>query len=145
MKAISLWQPWATLVTVGRKQIETRSWATGYRGPLLIHAAKRPMDYIGRALLAACGLHDDVPLGALLCCVDLLDCWPTDGGGNLYNPEKQRGDCIKVDPNERCLGDYSLHRFGWMLKWRYRLDPIPCRGRQRLFVVPDEILNKGRG
>lgn len=41
MKALSLWQPWATLIANGAKQIETRSWSTSYRGPILIHAAKR--------------------------------------------------------------------------------------------------------
>lgn len=40
MKAITLTQPWATLVAIGAKRIETRSWATRYRGPLAIHAAK---------------------------------------------------------------------------------------------------------
>jgi hypothetical protein len=40
MKAITLTQPWATLVAIGAKKIETRSWATAYRGPLAIHAAK---------------------------------------------------------------------------------------------------------
>lgn len=38
MKALSLWQPWATLIQVGVKWIETRSWRTAYRGPLAIHA-----------------------------------------------------------------------------------------------------------
>ena len=45
MKAISLWQPWATLVGLGVKTIETRSWATKYRGPLAIHAAKRQPEH----------------------------------------------------------------------------------------------------
>lgn len=40
MKALSLWQPWASLVAIGAKTIETRSWSTSYRGPLAIHAAK---------------------------------------------------------------------------------------------------------
>jgi activating signal cointegrator 1 len=39
MKALSLWQPWASLVALGVKTIETRSWSTSYRGPLAIHAA----------------------------------------------------------------------------------------------------------
>lgn len=47
MKGLSLWQPWATLVGVGLKRVETRSWATSYRGPLAIHAAKRRPE-IGR-------------------------------------------------------------------------------------------------
>ena len=40
MKAITLWQPWAQLVAIGAKRLETRSWATSYRGPLAIHASK---------------------------------------------------------------------------------------------------------
>lgn len=38
---LSLWQPWATLVALGVKSIETRSWSTKYRGPIAIHAAAR--------------------------------------------------------------------------------------------------------
>lgn len=40
MKAITLTQPWATLVAMGSKSVETRSWATGYRGEIAIHAGK---------------------------------------------------------------------------------------------------------
>lgn len=40
MKAITLWQPWASLLAIGAKQHETRSWKTSYRGPVAIHAAK---------------------------------------------------------------------------------------------------------
>lgn len=38
MKALTLHQPWASLVALGVKTIETRSWGTSYRGPLAIHA-----------------------------------------------------------------------------------------------------------
>lgn len=41
MKVITLWQPWASLVAIREKTIETRSWETRYRGPLAIHAAAR--------------------------------------------------------------------------------------------------------
>jgi hypothetical protein len=40
MRALTLTQPFATLVASGAKRIETRSWKTSYRGPLAIHAAK---------------------------------------------------------------------------------------------------------
>jgi hypothetical protein len=40
IRALSLHQPWASLVALGVKSIETRSWSTKYRGPLAIHAAK---------------------------------------------------------------------------------------------------------
>lgn len=43
MRALTLWQIWAELIVLSVKTIETRSWSTDYRGPLLIHAAaKRP-------------------------------------------------------------------------------------------------------
>lgn len=42
MKAISVKQPWANLIASGRKTIETRTWATDYRGPLLIVSSKTP-------------------------------------------------------------------------------------------------------
>ena len=51
MKAITIWQPWASLLASGRKRYETRSWATTYRGPIAIHAAKRPVATSLRRLL----------------------------------------------------------------------------------------------
>jgi hypothetical protein len=44
-KVLTLHQPWATLVALGVKTIETRSWSTNYRGPLLIHAGVRGPGY----------------------------------------------------------------------------------------------------
>lgn len=40
--ALSLKQPWATLVVHGLKSIEIRRWATARRGRILIHAARIP-------------------------------------------------------------------------------------------------------
>jgi hypothetical protein len=37
---LTLTQPWASLVVLGSKKLETRGWRTNYHGPLLIHAAK---------------------------------------------------------------------------------------------------------
>ena len=48
IKAITLLQPYAALVAIGAKTIETRSWYTPYRGPLAIHAGK------GRDFLYLC-------------------------------------------------------------------------------------------
>ena len=40
MKAITIKQPWATLIAEGIKKYEFRSWNTNYRGKILIHAGK---------------------------------------------------------------------------------------------------------
>lgn len=41
MKAISLWQPWASLWMAGRKRFETRHWETKHRGALANAISKR--------------------------------------------------------------------------------------------------------
>lgn len=42
MKALSVKQPWANMIAAGEKTIETRTWATDYRGELLIVSTKAP-------------------------------------------------------------------------------------------------------
>lgn len=44
MRVLSIKQPWASLIVHGKKDIENRSWWTSYRGPVLIHAGKKPDD-----------------------------------------------------------------------------------------------------
>lgn len=59
IKALTLWEPFASLVAYGVKRIETRSWPTSYRGPLAIHAAQREPDAArnaARAALARAGM-----------------------------------------------------------------------------------------
>ncbi len=61
MKALTIRQPWASLIAHGVKTIETRSWKTSYRGPIAIHAgAKRPApgDQLG-PWMVDWGLHPD--------------------------------------------------------------------------------------
>ena len=48
MKTLSLIQPWASLIALGEKRIETRSWGTRYRGPLAIHAS---LSHVGDDLI----------------------------------------------------------------------------------------------
>ena len=40
MKALTIKEPWATLIIEGYKEYEFRSWKTNYRGKILIHAGK---------------------------------------------------------------------------------------------------------
>ena len=55
VRAISLKQPWASMIAEGRKSIETRKWATTHRGEILIVSSKRPtgMGPVGKALALA--------------------------------------------------------------------------------------------
>ena len=40
LAALSMHQPWASGVALGLKAVETRSWATSYRGTLIIQASR---------------------------------------------------------------------------------------------------------
>lgn len=62
MKALSLRQPWASMIADGRKTIETRTWRTRYRGPLAIHASARP--------------YKNLPTGGIVAVAWLYDCRP---------------------------------------------------------------------
>jgi hypothetical protein len=44
-KGLTLLQPWASLIALGVKTIETRSWSTSWRGGLVIHAGKGLRDF----------------------------------------------------------------------------------------------------
>lgn len=136
MKALSLWQPWATLVAIGAKQWETRGWSTSYRGPLLICAAKRPMDLATRGIVKLSPFRDvlaDVvlPFGAALCVVNLRDVEPAEDVAP------------RLSWNEFHFGNYAPGRFAWRLDCLRPLpEPIPIVGRQGLFNVPADIADK---
>jgi hypothetical protein len=127
MKAISLWEPWASAIAVGAKKIETRSWPTRYRGPLLICASKRTMD--AEAQDVAEYIRNTHPTfqpqyGMALCIVTLVDCVPTD---NVY--------LRRLSPEEHYLGNYDNGRWAWITADTVRIIPFPIRGAQGLFDV----------
>lgn len=154
MKVISLTQPWATLMAIGEKCVETRSWSTPYRGSLAIAAAKgfpsecrdlcmqgpfaealRRGGYGGLAIINGAGL----PLGEIVAVVDLVDCLPTDG----YFVERRIDQLIIPSGKSECVfGNYARGRYGWITRNLRRLArPIPAKGRLGLWEFPDaEIL-----
>ena len=134
MKALSLWQPWASAITLGLKRIETRGWPTGHRGLLAIHAAKRwtlEEREDAAAFARAFGRPElaSPPLGALIGTARLVDVRRTeDLVGGLSGMEEQ-------------LGNYAAGRSGWLLEdVRAFREPVPYRGMQGLFEVPREVL-----
>jgi len=132
MKALTLTQPWATLVAIGDKHIETRSWQTHYRGPLAIHAAKGipkgARDWFlennyASMVLAGQGVHwatdlYNLPRGMVIATCTLADI--------------ERADSTFVETlsdQEFAFGDYSEGRFAWHLTGVTMLpEPIPAKG-----------------
>ena len=72
MKALTIKQPWATLIMQGDKRFEFRSWQTKYRGDLLIHAGK-DIDKEAMKRLEKY-LPKELPYGKILGKVKLVDC-----------------------------------------------------------------------
>lgn len=136
MKAISLWQPWATLMALGLKNIETRSWPTKYQGALLIHASLK----MNRSLLAISGPIKealsqrgftsiaDLPRGGIIGKVELIGCLKITEHNTPTEPELS-------------FGDYTPGRYAWICANAKPFKKIiPYRGYQGLFNVPDEVL-----
>lgn len=164
IRTISLHQPWATLVAIGAKRIETRSWSTDYRGPLVIHAAKRfkpkelhtmfndPYGFWRAAfslfadlfqrnqIWTAAKLREVMPLGALVATCNLVDCVPVenvswDALGRVVGTYEGRSCC------EGQLGNYNKGRYAWILEDIKKIEPaVPWRGHQSFFSVPRSAL-----
>lgn len=74
MKALTVKQPWATLISEGIKKYEFRSWKTNYRGKILIHAGagidkeklkefkKLNLDYPKKRIVAVAEIEDCLEL-----------------------------------------------------------------------------------
>lgn len=72
MKALTIRQPWATLIIQQNKRFEFRSWKTKYRGELLIHAGKGIDKEAAKRLEKY--LPKELPIGKILGKVTLVDC-----------------------------------------------------------------------
>lgn len=145
MKCISLWQPWATLMAIGAKKIETRVWPTNHRGPLAIHAAKkRPSEIPG--LLDAiradwphwsdalrrdgCVLDDErkiiglggLPYGAIIAVVHLDDCL------GVHRLER-------ITANRTPEGDESIRK---TLRWAGHSEAAIAEGLEAGTLTPRE-------
>lgn len=128
MKTLTLTQPFASLVAIGAKRIETRSWKTSYRGPLAIHAAKGfPMwaqalcvDEPFYSALSPLEAAFRLPRAVIVATCQLVDIRET-GGTCAWEPDN--------GTDERAFGDYAPGRFMWLLEDVQPLPkPIPVKG-----------------
>ena len=156
MKVLTLTQPWATLVAIGAKKIETRSWSTSYRGPLAIHAAKGLASVGGvsglydlcetepfHTALRGQDLPHVLPKCSIVAVCELVAIEDTDwviknhgaykiiGGGRRHWP---------LIDQERAFGDYSPGRYAWLLlNIRALPEPVPCKGQLGLWEYEGEL------
>ena len=138
MKALSLWQPHAHAIALGLKPYETRDWSTHYRGPLAIHAAKRPWtDADPWSLEARRRIHRwheqngsmRWAYGAVVCVADLVDCIRTSELRGRMAPEEEFW--VDFSDGERGLGRYAFR----LRHVRVLPEPLITRGFQGFFDV----------
>lgn len=154
MKALTLWQPWASFLVVPLpqphrpKKHETRGRNIKYRGPVAIHAAKREPAWVRKAFLESFNcraalekfltvnrsgdfylenVFDALPRGEIVGGVNIVDSYPTE--------EMQ---AIGFD---WLLGDFSPGRHAILTQLPRRLiTPIPWRGNRGMWNLPDHVL-----
>ncbi len=126
MKVLSLLQPWATLVVMGVKKIETRSWRSAYRGELLIHASSGKKGavlvneppfkkYIPR--------FTSLPFSAIIGQVILENILPVE---TLYLSDSHLN---ALTLEEKAFGDYTKGRYAWLLSQPIELEkPVFIKG-----------------
>jgi hypothetical protein len=145
MKVISIIQPWATLIMLGEKKFETRSWEREYRGELGIHASKKMNRFIRaicnrepfKSVLAKYGFTaDNLPLGKIIATSKLIDCFEIHADHSGSSVLLSAGSpvwWIGKDSNEFHFGDYTEGRFAWKLADVERIEPIPAKGQLGLW------------
>ena len=137
IKAISLYEPWATAMRLRLKRNETRPRSTNYRGWLAIQSAKKVFDssiYNPQwvSYVQAVMSTQLFPYGMITCIVQLDSCIPT----RQYVVEA-------LDKHERQWGDYGPERYVLETSRLIVLpSPVPCRGRNTMLFdweLPKEL------
>ena len=161
MKALTVRQPWASLIAAGVKTIETRSWSSEYRGPLAIHAGKhRPahdeavgdwywdeVHYDGQIVYRYGPQVRPGVLGAVVATCTLADVVPIVDAPNLAGHPRVRisgrsGPAHVLRPpdgpasnvtDQLPFGDFAPGRYAFLLTDIAPCDPVPAKGRQGLW------------
>lgn len=130
MKCLSLIQPWATLIAIGAKRIETRSWKTNYRGELYIHASKRiDNKTLIRPSFAKALNNQLIPTGVIIAKCKLIDC--------VKMTEEFISE-VKAKGYEYDFGEYKVGRYGWVLENIEILDlPVKISGHLGIWNFDD--------
>jgi ASCH domain len=112
MKAVSIKQPWASLIAAGVKTLEIRAWPTEHRGALLICSSRRPV-------------LEGHQHGVALCVVDVVDCRAM----------------TRRDVPFACVGEFYPNHFAWVLGKVRLIKPFSVMGQLRLFEIRDSLIH----
>lgn len=131
MKAITISQPFASLIADGKKWVENRTWPTNHRGEIAIHAGKGTQ-YLDRNELK------EHPTGAVVAIAQLVAC---ERLGKIRTLGMSLADQFgAIGESQRTWQEAMLHRHAegpwcWILEEVKKLDqPILATGKQGLWT-----------
>lgn len=140
IKAFSVWQPSAFLITHGLKQWETRSWSTRYRGKIVVCSTIKVTPFHSELYLNLVSKYHlkldpflSLPRGFALAIATLSDC-------QKITPEL----ISQLSPLEFACGHWQHGYYAWKLEGIQPINPIAVKGKQGLwnFPSPELITNK---
>jgi hypothetical protein len=123
LPCLSVRQPWAWLIVNGHKPVENRSWSTGFRGRLLIHAGKTLDESYLEEVQASLRMEFG-EAAPVLPPIDQLE-----RGGVVG--EVVMTDCVREHASRYFTGPY-----GFVMAGAKSLPFVPWRGMQGFFNVP---------
>ncbi|MBT2505296.1 ASCH domain-containing protein [Streptomyces sp. ISL-98] len=120
VRALTLWQPWASCIAYGTKRVENRPWPTDHGGPVLIHAGQTIDPNAQDLPMTRAFLRRSQPKGAIVAVALLDGCHADDGYCTLWSA---RG------------------RWHWHLTNVTALAaPLPWPGARGLWIPPASLL-----
>ena len=121
MRALTVHQPWALMIALGFKTIENREWCP-------------PEDMLGRYIAIHAGQQYDY-LGAF----SLFNRW----GIVCRESNCDKGAIIAVarlvDVVVQSDDPWFQGPYGWVLEDVRFIDPVPCAGNRKLWLVPEAV------
>jgi len=136
MKVLSLTEPYASLILKGKKEIETRSWNTSYRGELYIHASRTKIkkDVLENKELMKL-TNNDYNFGHIICKCDLKDC--------ILMTESYIKNIKEEHREEYLCGEYKEGRYAWILENITPIIQIKAKGKLGIwnYYNEKEIMN----
>ncbi len=133
MKAITIKQPFASLIAEGLKEYEFRTWKTNYRGKIYIHAG---LGTDTKAIEKFKDYNLECPKGEIIAVAELVDCIIID---EEVKKELQEKNSLVYSG---VIHDTSFQGYGFQLANIRKVKPISVKGKLGLWNYEPEKLEE---
>lgn len=135
VRALTISQPYATLIAVGQKFVENRTWESFYHGPLLIHAGK------GTQYLTAVAMKQrNLPTGCIVAACRMIACVHVPSLKDRINKNMPYPHLAIAQMRAIAEHAHTEGPFAFVLGEVQKITPVPCAGAQGLWKPTPEII-----